>query len=161
MKKYRNHTLREYLDALSARTPVPGGGSAAALTAATGTALVSMVAGYSQGKGKSKNVEKRIRGILTQSERIRKRLLALVDLDAQAYLKVVKTRGASARLRRRALNGAAKVPREVCRLCYKAVQLMPYLVEKGNPHLMSDIMVAAEILFAAFHAARINVEINR
>ena len=161
MEKYKNYTLQEYLDALSSKTSVPGGGSAAALTAATGAALVSMVAHYSTGRDKPAGVENRIRVIVRQSEQIRRRLLELVDLDAQAYLKVVESRGTSGRVRKQALQGAVRVPAEVCRLSYKLIQLMPYLVEKGNRYLISDIAVAAEMLLASFNAARINVEVKR
>ena len=161
MKKYKNHTLCEYLDALSRKTPVPGGGSAAALTAATGAALVSMVANYSKGKSQSKKVKNKIFSILKQSEQVRKRLLQLVDLDAQAYLGVVRARTQSAQKRKKALREAGKVPREVCRLCYKGIQLAPYLVEEGNPHLISDLEVAAEMFLAAFNSAHINVGVNK
>ncbi|HQP10183.1 MAG TPA: cyclodeaminase/cyclohydrolase family protein [Candidatus Omnitrophota bacterium] len=160
MKKFKSHTLSEYLDVLSRRTPIPGGGSAAALVAATGAALVSMVADYSRNRTRSKGVEKKIRSVRRRSERIRKRLLDLVDLDAQGYLKVVKARGASTAVKKKAMREAAKAPREVCQLCYQAIQLVPYLVKNGNPYLISDIKVAAEMLFAGFNAAHINVEIN-
>ncbi len=160
MKKFKNHTLSEYLDVLSKKAPIPGGGSAAALTAATGVALISMVADYSIGKGKPKRVENKLCSLRQKSEQIRKRLLELVDLDAQGYLKVVKAQGKSAAIKKQAMRTAAKAPREVCRLCYKAVQLMPYLVEHGNPYLVSDVKVAAEMLLAGFNAAHINVEIN-
>jgi formiminotetrahydrofolate cyclodeaminase len=161
MKKYKNHTLCEYLDVLSKRTPVPGGGSAAALIAATGAALVSMVANYSKGWSKSKRVENKICSLLKQNEQIRKRLIDLIDLDSKVYLNVVKTRGASAQIKKKALKEASKVPLEVCRLCYKAIQLIPYLVENGNPHLTSDLEVAAEMFLAAFNSAHINVEVNK
>jgi formiminotetrahydrofolate cyclodeaminase len=161
MKKYKNHTLCEYLDVLSKRTPVPGGGSAAALIAATGAALVSMVANYSKGRSKSKRVENKICSLLKQNEQIRKRLIDLIDLDAKVYLNVVKTRGASAQIKKKALREASKAPLEVCRLCYKAIQLIPYLVENGNPHLTSDLEVAAEMFLAAFNSAHINVEVNK
>ena len=160
MKKYKNHTLEEYLNVLARKEPVPGGGSVAALTAATGAALVSMVANYSKGKSNSQRVENKISGILKDSEQIRKRLLVLVDLDAQTYLRVVKTKSASPQVKKRALRQAAKVPGEVCRLCYKAIQLTPYLVKEGNKYLLSDVRVAIELFEAAFYAARINVEVN-
>ena len=160
MTKYKNYTLSEYLGVLSKKTPVPGGGSAAALVGATGAALVSMVANYSKGKSRSKRRENKLCLILKQSEGIRKRLLELVDKDAQAYLGVVQARQASVQKKKKALREAAKVPLEVCRLCYKAVQLTPYLVEHGNPYLISDIEVAAELFLAAFNAARINVGVN-
>ncbi|MCK5013528.1 MAG: cyclodeaminase/cyclohydrolase family protein [Candidatus Omnitrophica bacterium] len=160
MKKYKNHTLCEYLDVLSKGTPVPGGGSAAALTAATGAALLSMVANYSKDGSQSKRVQNKICSILKQSEQIRKRLLELVDLDVRAYLGVVKTRKSSVQIRKKALRDAARVPREVCRLCYKGVQLAPYLVKEGNPYLISDIEVASEMFLAAFNSAHINVGVN-
>jgi len=160
MKKYKDHTLQEYLNILSKKTPVPGGGSAAALTAASGAALVSMVANYSKGKSQSKQVENRFQSIIKQSEQARKRLLVLVDLDAKAYLGVVKARGASKQIQKRASSAAAKVPREVSNICYNLTRLTPYLVEKGNQHLISDIIVAVDLLFAAFNSSRVNVEAN-
>lgn len=160
MKKYKNHTLQEYLDALSKKTPAPGGGSAAALTAATGTALISMAANYSLGKSSSKQVENRVTALLKQSEQIRRHLLELVDLDAEAYLNVVKARGRSIQIKKRAAKEARDIPRKVCRLCRQAIHLTPYLVENGNSYLVSDVAVAAELLLAAFNAACITVEIN-
>ncbi|MBN1870316.1 MAG: cyclodeaminase/cyclohydrolase family protein [Candidatus Omnitrophica bacterium] len=161
MKKYKNCTLDEYLDVLSKRTPVPGGGSAAAMTAAMAVALVSMVANYSKSRDSNIRSQKKIGAILKQSAQIRRRLLELVDLDAQAYLGVVKTRQSPTKTKKKALRKAAEVPLEVCRLCYRAIQLTPYLVEKGNPRLISDIEVAAELLLAAFHSARVNVGANQ
>lgn len=157
MKKFRSHTLQEYLKALSAKSPVPGGGSAAALAGALGAGLISMVASYSKGKSSSKATEKRIKETLKKSEKIRKRLLECVDLDAQAYLKVVRTRTASSRLKGAARKQAGAVPLEVCQLCYAAIQLTPFLVKKGNKHLGSDVAVAVELLLAAFQSAKVHV----
>ena len=160
MKKFKHHTITEYLDVLASKAPVPGGGSAAALTAAVGVALLSMAAHYSLGRGGREN-DSRIKAVLQRSERIRRRLMELVDLDAEAYLNVVKTRKADARKKWAALQGAIRVPREVGQLCYRAIQLTPDLVKKGNPHLLSDVEVAAELLLAAFKSAMINVAVNQ
>ena len=136
LKKFKNHTLKEYLDVLSKKTPVPGGGSAAALVAAAGVALLSMVASYSKGKCRTKAVENKIKKIHQQTEAMRKRLLELVDLDAKAYEKVVKARKKPASARKKALKEAGRVPLEVCRLCYKAVGLASYLAKNGNKNLI-------------------------
>ena len=163
MKKYKNFTIQEYLNSLSQRTPVPGGGSAAALAAGLGAALISMVAHYSL-KRNSPAVEKNIKKILTSSEKIRKRLLELVDLDAQAYLQVVETRrgpDVSPQKKKAAHRQARAVPLEVSHLCLQAVELTPYLVQYGNKYLLSDVEVAVELLQAAFNAAKINVEVNQ
>lgn len=158
---YHEKTLKEYLDALAAKAPVPGGGSAASLVGALGAALISMVAQYSLGKGKPPSVEKKIEGILLQSESIRGRFLALVDLDAEAYLNVVKSRKADPEVKKEALRKAREVPMEACRLCFQAVELTPFLVEEGNQFLLSDVRVALEMLLAAFNASLVNVEINQ
>ncbi len=160
MKKYKNHTLKEYLDCLSLRTPVPGGGSAAALTGALGVSLISMVANYSLGKSQHKATEDKIQKIIKESQVIKNRLLELVDLDAQAYLKVAATRKAPAKVKQLAQREAQKVPLEVCRLSYKAIELTPFLVEKGNKYLLSDVVVAVEMLFAAFKAALVLTKEN-
>ena len=161
MKPFRNYSLSEYSRVLSLKVPAPGGGSAAAVTAALGVALLSMVANYSLGKNSSRSNEQKIKASLKVSEQLRKRFLTLVDLDAKAYLNVVKTRKAAPAKRAAARRKAAEVPLEVCKLCYKAVQLSPALVRYGNKYLVSDVKVALELLLAAFNAARVNVEINQ
>lgn len=161
MPRLKDHSLSVYLKVLSQRTPVPGGGSAAALAAALGAALISMVANYSLGKGTAPAVRSKIKAVLKQSEKIRLRLERLVDLDAQAYLKVVQTRKASPAKRKAALKGAQEVPLEVGRLCYAAVGLTPVLVAQGNKYLVSDVEVALELLWAGYRSAMINVRINQ
>ena len=161
MKLFKNYSLSEYTRVLSLKVPAPGGGSAAAATAALGAALLSMAANYSLGKTTLRSNDRKIKAGLKQSEQLRKRFLALVDLDARAYLNVVKTRKAAPAKRAAARRKAAEVTLEVCTLCYKAVQLSPALVRYGNKYLVSDVKVALELLLAAFNAARVNVEINQ
>ena len=158
---FKEKTLQEYLDQLSRREPVPGGGSAAALTAAMALGLISMVTNYSIGrKANTKAVEKRLAKILAQSEPMRLRLLELTSLDSQAYLKVSAARSLDKKAQTQAARDARAIPVEVCKLCYKALQLTPYLAEKGNPYLLSDVEVALELLMSAFNGARIMVRIN-
>lgn len=158
---FSNKTLQEYLDQLSRREPVPGGGSAAALTGAMAMGLISMVANYSLGrKTNTKAQERRLAFILEQTESLRYRLLELTSLDSEAYLKICKARTLNEEAQKLAVRQALTVPQEVCKLCYKAVQLTPYLVEKGNPYLLSDVEVALELLMAAFNSARIMVRVN-
>ncbi len=160
MKKFKNHTLQSYLDVLAKKEPVPGGGSVSAYTAAMAVGLISMVAGYSLGKGKAKAIETRINKILSESKKIRERLLELTDLDAAGYLGIVRSRGKSKVEQNKAKRQAAKVPKEVCRLSYKAIRLIPYLVKNGNQYLVSDLEVAAELLLAAHYGAAVLCRTN-
>lgn len=161
MKDFKNHTLKEYLDRLSAREPVPGGGSAAALSSALGAGLIVMVIQYSIGKGKPKAVEKKLSQSLKKISGIREKLLELVDGDAQAYLGVVAARQMDAKAQKKAARQAGQVPRKICQLSYNAVDLTPYVVEHGNPHLLSDIEVALELLLAGYHSALVMIRVNQ
>lgn len=159
---FHQKTLEGYLDQLSRREPIPGGGSAAALTAAMGAALISMVTNYSIGrKANTAAVNARLNKILAQSERIRLRLLELTSLDSEAYLQIVEARSKDAKFQKKAARNAAAVGKEVCRLCYKSMDLAPYLVDKGNPYLISDIEAAIELLQAGFNASMVMVRINQ
>ena len=153
MKSFRSHTLNDYLSVLSSKNPVPGGGSAAALTGALGAALIVMVTQYSAGKGRNRSDESRFSKILKESREIQNRLLELVDRDAEAYLKVIKARKASLGQKRKVQQESRRVPGQVCRLCYQAVLLTPFLVQRGNKYLLSDVMAAVELLLASFKAA--------
>ena len=158
--RFRNFTLRVYLNQLARREPVPGGGSAAALASALGVGLISMVANYSISKKKSPAENRRARDILQASEEIRGRLLELTEQDARAYLNVVRSWKKDARAQRAATLQARAVPSEVCRLSARAVDLTPWLVRNGNKHLLSDIEVALELLQAGFSSAEVMIKTN-
>src|SRR5579862_2181271 len=105
--QFKTKTLQDYVDQLSRREPVPGGGSAAALTAALAVGLISMVTNYSIGrKSNTKTVEKRLTKILAQSEPIRLRLLELTSLDSEAYLKVTAARSLDKKAQKQAAQNA-------------------------------------------------------
>ena len=82
---YNDRPIRDYLNDLAARRPTPGGGSAAALSAAIGAGLASMVANYTIGNPKYKEGEDRIADILKRCDRYRADLQALVDKDVEAF----------------------------------------------------------------------------
>jgi formiminotetrahydrofolate cyclodeaminase len=123
--------------------------------------LISMVTNYSIGrKANTKAVDKRLNQILAKSEPIRLRLLELTSLDSEAYLRLTAARTLDKKAQRSAAKQAKAVPQEICKLCFKAVQLTPYLADKGNPYLLSDVEVALELLMSAFNGARIMVRVN-
>lgn len=144
---YKNETLKKYLDDLAAKLPAPGGGSAAALNAALGVSLISMVVNFTLGKLKYAAYEKELKGIIEKSEGLRKEFLDLVDLDVAAY-------------KSKNLRDALNVPFMLARLCFEAIKLCPPLIVKGNRNLISDLAVAAVMLESAFVSAYFNVAIN-
>lgn len=152
--KLKNYSLTQYLSALSKKEPTPGGGSASALAAATGMGLIIMVAEYSLGrKTNTKSVENRINSIIRQAKQIRDELIKYIDLDAEAYQEVVKARKGTKAQQNKADRYARSVSKNIAKLSYRGVGLAPYLIEKGNPHLIADVAVAGELLLAAYNGS--------
>lgn len=144
---YRNESIKKYLDDLAAKLPAPGGGSAAAMNAALGAALISMVVNFTLGKPKYAKYENELKQILDNAEKLRGEFLNLVDLDVRAY-------------KSGNYRDALDVPFMLARLSFEAIKFCPPLIKKGNVRLISDVAVAAIMLESAFASAVFNVEIN-
>jgi methenyltetrahydrofolate cyclohydrolase len=154
MITYKDHTLAQYLEKLSWREPVPGGGSAAAVASALGAALIAMSARYSTGKGKPSEVEQKINDIIVRADAARLQFIDLAGRDAQAYLDVVSTRKAGDRMaQEQALVRAGCVVKDVITLSRACLDLTPYLYQQGNPNLLSDVKAAEALLKAGIQAA--------
>ncbi len=160
MIRYDTISLSAYLDKLALREPVPGGGSAAALSAALGVALVQMVAKYSLGKGKTKGVEKKITVIDQKAGILRDKLLALVSRDAEAYLEIVSARKKDKVSQKKAAAEAMKVSQEIKALSQKALTFLPYLRKEGNSWLQSDVDAAENFLKAAIKTSHVMMKAN-
>ena len=147
METIYGDTLKQYLDDLAARKAAPGGGSAAALSAALGSALISMVVNFTLGKQKYAEHEAELKAILEKSEKLRLEFLNLVDRDVIAF-------------QSKDARQAMDIPLMICRLCHQAIRLCPPLLTKGNVNLISDVGCAAVMLEASYVCSSFNVNIN-
>lgn len=161
MKKFKDQSIVRYAHCLASRDPIPGGGSAAAVVALVAVSLIVKAARFSLKPGQKSSDCIKIKQIIKKGEKLKNRLAELIDLDARAYLEVVMARKKSLGKKKNALKKAQAVPEEVCRLCHTALSLMPFLVAKGSPHLLSDVHCAAEMLLAAFQSSVINIKVNQ
>jgi methenyltetrahydrofolate cyclohydrolase len=143
-------TVRELLDAVAARTSAPGGGAAAALTAALAAALTGMAARFAAPEPLPPDITAR-------ADELRARAAGLADADAAAYgaflaaLRLPRDdagRGAAVEAAR---DGAAGVPGEVAAVAAAVGALASELVRHGNPNLRGD--AASATLMAAAAAA--------
>jgi len=167
---YLEGSVENYLNDLAARKPAPGGGSAAALQAAAGVALMSMVANYTIGNPKYKEHEDKARELLKKCEEARRNLQSLIDEDIAAYtrlsdaLKAGKGNGQRTAGEALKLDAAYKEalipPYEVCWTSANCMKLCAELVEFGNKNLITDTAIAAIFLEGAFFAAKYNVYVN-
>ena len=160
---YIDGSIRGYLDDLAARKPAPGGGSAAALGAAVGVSLMSMVANYTIGNSKYKDNEKAVAGILLKAEKARIELQDLIDEDVRAYEKLskgIKEQGKNSAKLDEIYKEAAQPPLKVCETACQSLKLCKDLARYGNKNLVTDTAIAAILLEGAFFSAKFNVYIN-
>ena len=162
---YGKETINKYLKELASKSPIPGGGSAAALVGAVGAALLSKVANFTIGKEKYRGVEDEMKDVLNCAEALRGEFMKLCSDDAKVYKKLSKVfkmpKGeARAKKLKVALKEVMQVPFEVCQTVSKAFRLCLSLCKKGNKNLITDVGDAALMLDCAFGSALLNVEIN-
>ena len=162
----RKLSIEQYLDKLAAKLPAPGGGSASALVGAAGAALASMVANFTVGNEKYADVQDDVQRILDQVEQHRQALMDLIQADMDAYsqvsaaYKLPKDDPTRKQAIQSALRVAADPPSKIVEHCIAVLRLLPELLEKGNPNLVSDVGVAADFAHTALRCAWLNVEIN-
>ncbi|HEX9097265.1 MAG TPA: cyclodeaminase/cyclohydrolase family protein [Candidatus Dormibacteraeota bacterium] len=162
MTPVRDQTLGNYLEALASTAAVPGGGSAAALAAAMGAALVSMVAKLSAKKAKTAEDRERLSGLVPELDQLTARLLELSEQDIEAYRAVIEARksGAKGEALARAYERAAEVPLEAATATSRAIALLPEVSRSAWEMTASDLAVGSELLQTGLSGALGNVAIN-
>ena len=160
MIRYADITLSDYLEKLSAREPVPGGGSAAALTAALGAALVCMVIRYSIGKGKPESIEADLQSSLQLTEKDRIELTDLVTLDSESYLAMREAKKKGPDEYRAATEAANQVSLRIKTLSEDLLARTVFLRKEGNHYLLSDVAAAEVFLKAAIATCWAMMESN-
>jgi len=170
MKSIAQHTLTDFLTALAAPTPAPGGGAAAAVSGATAAALVEMVAGLSLKKspdGADAALQQRT---ATQMATIRGELLTLADDDATAYdefiqaMRLPKSEEHEREERDRAMSvaaeRAAEIPLHTLRAITSVAEAARLLTGHSLVSAASDLEVALRFARAAGLSAAENIEVN-
>ena len=163
-------TLTEFLAALAAPTPAPGGGAAAAISGATAAALVEMVAGLSLKKSPDGAEAALQQRTAAQMVTVRAELLTLADDDANAYDAFIQAmrlpkveeheRDARSRAMSAAAERAAEVPLKTLRAITAAAEAARLLTGRSLVSAASDLDVALRFARAAGLSAAENVEAN-
>ncbi len=163
-------TLREFANELSTDSPAPGGGSVAALCGALSAALTAMVANLTVGKKGYETAQKTLKRAALRAQELKDEYLRLVDLDTEAFTKVVealrlpKGPDGQSREREAALEQATKeatlVPFRTLEGTLELLKLAKKAVDRGNRNSLSDAAVAALVARTAAEGAYYNVRIN-
>lgn len=159
-------SCREFVRALASDAPAPGGGGAAALVGAVGTALGNMVGSLTVGKKKYAEVEAELRTLMEKCDRLQTALLDQVAADEQAFLPLAKAYGmdkedpAREATLEAATLAACQVPMKIMALCCEAIDCIAVFARKGSRLVLSDAGCGAALCKAALESASLNVFIN-
>lgn len=166
MDNFKSMTYTEFAEVLASKAPVPGGGGAAALVGALGTALCSMVGNLTVGRKKYADVESEVYAILDKTKMLQTRLLELIDEDANAFeplaaaYAIPKDDPKRGEDMEKVLVDACAAPLEMMQCCCEAIGLLAEMLEKVSVTLVSDVGVGALFCGAALQGASLNVFIN-
>jgi formiminotetrahydrofolate cyclodeaminase len=163
-------TVQELLDAFSAPTPTPGGGSAAALAGAVAASLLAMVAAMPKTKNGTPEDRAALDALHPAILSLRAELVGLIDRDAASYDGVVAAyrlpKGTDEEKTARkaavatAMKHATDVPLETGRAAMSLLTHGATIAQHGNPNAASDAGVALQLAMTAASGAFMNVETN-
>lgn len=163
---FTQNSCREFVEALASNAPVPGGGGAAALVGAIGTALGNMVGSLTVGKKKYADVEAEIIALKAKCDDLQKQLLDQVPADAEGFEPLAKAYGIPKddpnrdKVLEEATLVACKVPMRIMELCCEAIEAIAVFAAKGSRLAVSDAGCGAVCCKAALQSASLNVFIN-
>ena len=157
---------REFVSVLASDAPAPGGGGAAALVGAIGTALGNMVGSLTVGKKKYADVQDEIIALKAKCDELQKELLDQVEADEVNFLPLAKAYGIPKddpnrdAVMEEATLIACSTPIKIMELCCQAIDCIKVFAEKGSRLAVSDAGCGAVVCKAALQAASLNVFIN-
>ena len=159
-------SCREFVTVLASDAPAPGGGGAAALVGAIGTALGNMVGSLTVGKKKYAAVEAEIIALKAKCDDLQKQLLDQVEADEVNFLPLAKAYGIPKddpnrdKVMEEATIIACSTPMAIMELCCEAIDCIAVFAAKGSRLAVSDAGCGAVCCKAALQAASLNVFIN-
>jgi len=165
-----NMSVRDFLDETASNSPVPGGGSIAALSAAFSAALTQMVANLTNDKKGYEEVQEEVKLVGEKASRMKNIFIEYIDKDSEAFTEVMNafklSKGTPKEIESRkvsiqeATKKAALIPLNVARVAYQMMDITKIVVEKGNKNAITDAAVATMLARTAILSALYNVKIN-
>lgn len=163
-------TVEGFINETASSSPAPGGGSIAALNAASSAALIAMVAQLTLGKEKYAASQEEMQEVAGKAGALKDQFLAFIDEDSSAFNKIMaafklpKDTEEAKKARSAAIQDATKeaalVPFKVGQTANELFALAEAVILRGNPNAVTDGAVAAMNARAAVRGAFLNVKIN-
>lgn len=167
-------SVEDFLSIVDSKSPAPGGGSVSALVSTLGCTLGRMVAHLTFDKKKYKELPLDEQENFTKSfeelEKYRYLLEELIDKDTEAYnlvmaaYKLPKETEEEKLLRKETIEKNLKLaidtPMSICQISEKALILLKSILKNGNKNAITDLGVAAILLYSGIEGGVLNVKVN-
>ena len=145
---FRDLSLQEFLDAVPARTPAPGGGAVAAVALSFAAGLTAMAARFAPDAWEPRAE------VVGRAEELRARAEPLADADAAAYGAFMAERTQESRDR------IVEIPFELAEIAAAVAELAALVAAEGNPNVSGDAAAGADLAAAAASISARLVAIN-
>ena len=159
----RDLSLNEFSEKLFSKDAVPGGGGASALVGALAISLGAMAANLTLGKEKYAEYTAELNANLEKAEKLRLRLLELIEEDAAGFgeiNKAYKVKPRDEELIEKALVSAATPPLKMMEAIKEVIDILIVFADKTSVLVVSDVGVGAKFAEAALESAYLNVVVN-
>ena len=159
-------TVTDFLERLSSKAPVPGGGAVAGVANAIAAGLGGMVIAYSLGKKSLAAHQTMLSESAGTLETLRTLSMQQADADAAAYgcLNALWGRPEDDPERvdgfQDAVRGAIAAPGSIMETSSRILEVLKRLPGRSAPHLGSDLAIAIETATLGARAAERNVTVN-
>ncbi|KAF2356966.1 Formiminotransferase catalytic domain [Trinorchestia longiramus] len=163
-------SVGQFVKAVAARTPAPGGGAVAAAVASLGSALGAMVGQLTYGKRQWEELDTIMRKNIPTLHAAAMELLPAIDRDAQSFSDYMSAccLPSSTKEEEKIKNSAVAeaaiqtvvVPLDIMQAVDSAWPALAHMAEVGNINCKSDVQVGARCLETGSWGAYYNVSIN-
>ena len=162
--------IKDYLEELSGKAPVPGGGGVCGLAGALSASLGQMVCSLTMGKKKFASIEGEVSAAFARLQESRVRLLELADRDAEVFLPLSgaysmpadteSEKEAKQTVMEACLKAAASVPCDIMNTVCHMLEDVAYIAVNGSRLAVSDAANAAALSRAVIASCLTNIRIN-
>ncbi|OPL11227.1 MAG: hypothetical protein AVO34_09045 [Firmicutes bacterium ML8_F2] len=166
----KDMTVEHFVREMASPSPSPGGGSAAALSAAQGAALLSMYCNLSQNRQKLGDVVDGLQKAGEEARFLKKKLLEAIDEEMVAFNLTMKASRlpqnnlSEKETRNKALRDVAlrtaEASLQAARGALRILSMIAEVAVKGNPAAITDLGVANLVAFAGLKGACYNARAN-
>ncbi len=165
-----NKSIKQFINELASEKPAPGGGSASAMTSAMAAALVLMTINITFPKITDETAKEKLLSAKKELDFVKKVLTSLIDKDADAYNRVVKSfklpKNTEKKKEKRqneiqkSFTIAASVPLQTALQSFQIIDILKRIKDLLSKNVASDIEVAELLANAGLKGAIANVKIN-